>query len=174
MTSRAEEFVLRVPRFRPLSDWFVVRGRGGLTEIFAWANAERIASVFHALTEHLDPAVDVSMHSLRANTEWSGALLPLPDVREALGRLQLPLGMYGGVEVAVYTPDDQLTITPTMALVIYARSDRWVYLLEGMGFTERARAPEPAWDASAAPLGDAPELERALSQIVERLGLQQE
>ena len=137
MNTSGEDLRLRVPRFRPVPDWFVSRTRGGLSEVFAWANAERIVSVFHALTEHLDPAVDVSVESRREGRTWRGELLPLPDVRDVVGRLQLPLAMYGGVEVCVYTPDDQLTLTPGLALVIYARSDRWLYLLEGMGFSER-------------------------------------
>ncbi len=171
MSASGEDLRLRVPRFRPVPDWFVSRARGGLSEIFAWANAERIVSAFHALTEHLDPAVDVNIECRRDGATWRGELLPLPDVRDVVGRLQLPLAMYGGVEVCVYTPDDQLTLTPGLALVIYARSDRWLYLLEGMGFAERETVPEPAWDSDAAPLGDAPELTRGLELAVERLGL---
>jgi len=162
---------LRVPRFRRVQDWFMVRRRGAVHEVFAWANAERIVDVLHALAAQLDPAVDVCVESRRSGGVWQGELLPLPDVREALGRLQTPLATYGGVEFTVYTPDDQLTLTTSLALVIYARSDRWVYLLEGMGFEERHDAPTPAWDADAAPLGSAPELELALEFAVERLGL---
>ncbi len=169
--SNRERLELRVPRFRQVQDWFLVRRRGGVHEIFAWAHAERIVDVMHALAAQLDPAVDVCIESRRSGNVWQGELLPLPDVREVLGRLQTPLATYGGVEVAVYTPDDQLTLTATLALVIFARSDRWVYLLEGMGFEERLNAPEPAWDAGASPLGDAPELERALEFAVEHLDL---
>lgn len=149
----------------------MVRRRGGVHEIFAWANAERIVDVLHALTALLDPAIDVCIESRRSGQTWQGELLPLPDVREVLGRLQTPLATYGGVELSVYTPDDQLTLTASLALVIYARSDRWVYLLEAMGFEERDDAPKPAWDADTAPLGEAPELDRALAFVTERLGL---
>jgi hypothetical protein len=167
-----EPLELRVPRFRRVQDWFMVRRRGGVHEIFAWANAERIVDVLHALCAQLDPAVDLCIESLRSGDVWQGELLPLPDVREVIGRLQTPLATYGGVEMTVYTPDDQLTLTPALGLVVYARSDRWVYLLEGMGFEERHEAPLPAWDADAAPLGAAPELDRALAFAVERLALE--
>jgi len=169
--SERDPLELRVPRFRRVQDWFMVRRRGGVHELFAWANAERIVDVLHALTAQLDPAVDVCIESRRSGKSWQGELLPLPDVREVLGRLQTPLATYGGVECTVYTPDDQLTLTAALALVIYARSDRWVYLLEGMGFEERDDAPTPAWDADAAPFGLAPELDRALEFAIERLDL---
>ncbi len=167
----SDDSMLRVPRFRPVPEWFMVRSRGGVHELFAWAVSERVVNVLHALTAQLDPAVDVCIESRRDGRVWRGELLPLPDVREVLGRLQLPLATYGGVEISIYTPDDQLTLTSSLALVIYARSDRWVYLLEGMGFEERKAAPTPVWDADHAPLGDAPELDRALELAVERLAL---
>lgn len=166
------EHGLRVPRFRPVPDWYVSQDRGALHELFAWSNAERIVNVLHALTAHLDPAVDLTMQFGRDGVTWHGQLLPLPDVREALGRLQSPLATYGGVEVSVYTPDDQLTLTGALGLVIYARSDRWVHLLDGMGFAPRAVAPEPLWNAETAPLGASPELDRALALVVEQLGLE--
>lgn len=162
---------LRVPRFRPVPDWFVASRRGGVHELFAWSNAERIVNVLHALSAHLDPAVDLVLASSRDAQSWRGELLPLPDVRDALGRLQSPIASYGGVELSIYSPDDQLTLTESLGLVIYARSDRWVYLLEGMGFEERAEAPPPSWEATGTPLGEAPELERAIALVVEQLDL---
>ena len=46
---------------------------------------------------------------------------------------------FGGVEFAVYTSDDQLTLNPHLELFIYARTDRWFYLLQGKGLEEQAR-----------------------------------
>lgn len=166
-----EQSSLRVPRFRPVPDWFVASETGGVHALFAWSNAERIVNVLHALAAHLDPAVDLVLESSRDGRTWCGELLPLPDVRIALGRLQSPVASYGGVELSIYTPDDQLTLTQALGLVVYARSDRWVYLLEGMGFEERAKAPAPIWELEGAPLGEAPELDRAIALVVEQLDL---
>ena len=43
------------------------------------------------------------------------------------------------MELSVYTGDDQLTLNPYLELFIYARTDRWLYLLEGKGLEEQSR-----------------------------------
>jgi len=58
-----------------------------------------------------------------------GSDMALPDVRDAVARLKVPLSTYGGVEITLFTPEDQLTLTPQIELFIYSRSDRWMYLL---------------------------------------------
>ena len=62
---------------------------------------------------------------------------PLPDVRDTIARLKLLLARFGGVELSVYTPEDQLTLNPHLELFIYSRTDRWLYLLEGEGWRSR-------------------------------------
>jgi hypothetical protein len=135
-------------RFRRESDWFVASRRGSIHVASVGTIGERAVDLLRALAVHLDPAVDVVLESLRDGAVWEGRLLALPDVREAIGRLRLPLAMYGGVELTLVTPEDQLTLTPELAIVIYARSDRWLFLLEGMGLVERAAAPPPVWRPS--------------------------
>jgi hypothetical protein len=162
----------RVPRFRPASDWYVVGERGPLVECVVWSTAERLLRVFLSLLEHLDAEVDVAIESVRDSQSWLGERRSLSDVRAALSPLQRPLVTHGGVEVSVYTPDEQLTITPALGLVIYARSDRWVYLLDAMGFAERTEAPPSDWNADGAPLADAPTLRAAVEQTVQLLALE--
>jgi hypothetical protein len=167
----SEELQLRVPRFRPSNDWFVSRRSGAIHEMFVWSHAERLMRLMYELSEHLEPEVDLSIESRRDGRVWHGSVLPLNEVRSTIEMLVQSMSRFGGVELSVYTPDDQLTITSSLGLVIYARSDRWVYLLEAMGFTERANPPQQSWDADGAPLDDAPELTRDLELAVRQLKL---
>ena len=135
------------------------------------ANAERVLDLFHSLSANLSPAVDVVLSDRRSGQAWRGEAVGLPDVRDAIARLKLPLAAYGGVELAVYTPDDQLTLTPELELYVYARSDRWLYILLGKGLVEQERITGSRWDTSS-PLPPAPELETAIELVVEKLALE--
>jgi len=172
MSSPETDAEWRVPRFRPASDWFVVGQRGPLVECVVWSTGERLLRVFLSLLEHLDAEVDLTLEASHDGGCWRGELRALADVRAALTPLQRPLVTHGGMEVSVYTPDDQLTLTPALTLVIYARSDRWVYLLDAMGFAERSEVPPADWHPERAPRTDAPALRAAIGQVVQRLALE--
>ena len=158
-------------RFRSGYDHFTFGKTGDVYVARIVANAERVLDLFHALSTNLSPAVDVALEELRSGRAWRGEAVALPDVRDAIARLKLPLSVYGGVELAVYTTDDQLTLTPGLELFIYARSDRWLYILLGKGLVEQDRLPGPRWDLDA-PLPPAPELATAIDLTIERLGLE--
>ena len=64
-------------------------------------NAERALDLFHTLSANLPPAVDVAIEDVRRGRTWRGVGLALPDVRDAVARLKLPISAYGGVELAV-------------------------------------------------------------------------
>jgi hypothetical protein len=172
MSSPETDAEWRVPRFRPTADWYVVGQRGALVECVVWSTAERLLRVYLSLLEHLDAEVDVALESPRDGGRWRGELRALTDVRAALTPLQRPLVMHGGLEVSVYTPDDQLTLTPALSLVIYARSDRWVYLLDAMGFAELPALPAADWQPERAPYREAPALQSAVAQLVQLLALE--
>ena len=158
-------------RFRPLSDWFIASDIGGVFVARIGTTAERAVDLMHALSVHLDPAVDVVMTDWRSGTEWVGFNVALPDFRDALGRLRFPLATYGGVEMTVHGPDDQLSLTPELLLVIYSRSDRWYFLLDGLGLSERAVPPAAVWVPTRSKLRPSAELTAALTAVAARLGL---
>lgn len=158
-------------RVRDAGDWFVVSTSDGIVRTCVGATTERVVELWYALSVHLDPAVDVRIHDMRTARIWAGSLLALPDLRETFGRLRLPLSSYGGVELSLFTGDDQLTLTPELLLVIYARTDRWSFLLDGMGLVERGALPRPTWIPSRSVLRPEPQLELALQTAAERLGL---
>jgi hypothetical protein len=158
-------------RFRTGTDGFTFLQEADYYQAHVVANAERVTDLFHALTEQLPPAVDVAVEDVRGARVWTGVDVGLPDVREAIARLKVPLAVYGGVELSVYTSEDQLTLTPDLELYVFARTDRWLYILQGKGLVETVAPAPEAWRLRPDELGPAPELTDALGATAERLGL---
>lgn len=158
-------------RFRSGHDGFTFAKEGDHYSAHIVTNAERAVDLFHLLLEHLPPAVDIAIDDRRGRRSWTGEQIALPDVQESISRLKVGLAAAGGVEIAVYTPDDQLTLNPQLELFIYARSDRWLYLLVGLGLEERTFVPTRSWKFSHHDFEPAPELSEALGAMTARLGL---
>lgn len=159
-------------RFRVSSDGFTFAQEDDHFTAHVVANAERVVDLFYTLTEELPPAVDVVIEDLRSGRAWKGEAVPLPDIRESIARLKNLLGRYGGVELSVYTGEDQLTLNPYLELYIYARTDRWLYLLEGKGLEEQGRVRTKSWKTNRQHFPAAPDLVNAVTAAAERLGLQ--
>jgi len=159
-------------RFRAPTDGFTFTSADGYFSAHVVANSERVVNLFHALTEQLPPAVDVVLDDLRSGRSWKGEALPLDDVREQINRLKVLVARYGGVELSVFTSEDQLTLNPYLELFIYARTDRWYYLLEGKNLEEQAVVRTKSWKQRRAQFPAASELVNAIQAAVERLGLQ--
>jgi hypothetical protein len=158
-------------RFRASMDGFTFVEEDDYYAAHVVANAERVVDLFYALSEQLSPAVDLVVDDKRAGRVWKGDALALPDVRDALARLKVLLAQHGGVEVSVHTVEDQLTLNPYLELFIYARTDRWLYLLEGKGLQEQRMVRTKSWKVKREDFPEAPELDNAIAAAVERLGL---
>lgn len=159
-------------RFRTSADGFTFRQEDDHYTAHVVANAERVVDLFHSLTEHLPPAVDVVMDDLRSGRTWRGEAVALDDVREQVARIKLILARFGGIEFTVYTSEDQLSLNPYLELFVYARTDRWLYLLEGKGLEERRVVRTKSWKVKRTQFPAAPELVNAVDAAAERLGLQ--
>lgn len=159
-------------RFRTSADGFTFSQEEDLWVAHVVANAERVVDLFYILSENLPPAVDICIDDLRSGRTWKSESVALPDVREAIARLKSLLGRYGGLEISIYSGDDQLTLNPSLEMFIYARSDRWLYLLEGKGLEEQQRVRTKSWKTNRQQFPAAPELVSAVAGTVERLGLQ--
>ncbi|MBI2408912.1 MAG: hypothetical protein HYV19_11470, partial [Gemmatimonadetes bacterium] len=120
-------------RFRQGEAVFSDRVEDGLHVVRVGAPMERSIELLYALAEHLPPVVDCSIECLRSKRRYVGEGLSLPEVRDTIGRLKVPLVQSGGVELTVYTAEDQLVLTAMLDLWLYSRTDRWVYLLIGDG-----------------------------------------
>lgn len=159
-------------RFRTGADGFTFAREEDYYVAHVAANAERVTDLFYSLSEHLAPAVDVTLEDHRSGRSWRGESLALPDVQEQLARLKLLLARYGGVELSVFTSDDQLSLNPYIELYIYARTDRWLYLLEGKGLVEQRTVRTKSWKVRRQQFPAAPELVNAVAAAAERLGLE--
>jgi hypothetical protein len=160
--------------FRGTGDGFTFRDRDGVCEALVMANADRVVELYLALAEHLPPAIRVEIHDLRAGTRWQGDDQALVDARDAVARLKGALAGNGGVEFTLVGSDDQLTLTANLEIFIYARSDRWLYLLQGKGLRRLARLRPRSWRLAAGEFAPAPAMCAAVQDVAERLGLARE
>lgn len=158
-------------RFRTAVDGFSFTQEADYFAIHLVANAERAVDLFIALLGELPPAVDVAIQDERTGRSWKGEGLALPDVRDALARIKTPLATDGGVEVSVYTSEDQLTLNPMLELFIYARTDRWLYLLKGKGLEEHRLVRTKSWRGLHREHPPAPELSAAIENLAAALRL---
>ncbi|MBA4070580.1 MAG: hypothetical protein C0497_01905 [Gemmatimonas sp.] len=158
-------------RFRSGEAVFSIEMRDGLFAMRIGAGMERSVELLHALAEHLPPVVDCAIDCLRSKRRFVGEGLSLPEVRESIGRLKVALVQSGGVEVAVYTAEEQLVLSPMLDLWIYSRTDRWVYLLVGEGLEEVDAVLRRGWNVGRDEWIGAPEVVAAVEKTAERLTL---
>jgi hypothetical protein len=158
-------------RFRSGDDVFAASVRDGMHVVHVGAGMARSVALLDALAEHLPPVVDCSIECLRSKRRFVGEGLSLPEVRETIGRLQVPLLQSGGVELTVYTADDQLVLDPMLELWVYSKTDRWVYLLVGEGLEQVTEIEPRAWRVNREEFEGAPALVNAIEKTAERLTL---
>lgn len=159
-------------RFRTSADGFTFTHVDDVYTAHVVANAERAVDLLYTLVEHMPPAVDVVVEDLRSGRTWKGEGIASQDVREAIARLKVLVARYGGVEIAIYTADDQLTLNPYLELFAYGRTDRWLYLLEARGLEEQEVVRGKSWKTDRQHFPAAPDLVNAVATAVDRLGLQ--
>ncbi len=159
-------------RFRASTDGFTFTEEDGVFTAHVVANAERVVDLFWTLSDLLGPAVDLHVEDLRSGRAWKGEALALPDVRDTVARLRLLLARFGGTEVSIYTPDDQLSLNAHLELFIYSRCDKWLYLLEGRGLEERNTLRTKSWKIKRQAFPAAPDLVNAVATAAERLSLE--
>lgn len=158
-------------RFRSAADWFTHSELDGLFTSVIGATSERAVDLLSALAWKFPETLSVSISSLRERKSWWDNACSRSETRDVIARLKLLLAGYGGVEFAVYTIDDQLTLTPELELIVYSRSPKWRGVLIDMGLEERSSPPTAVWCASRTALSVAPELLDSLSVAIKRLGL---
>jgi hypothetical protein len=158
-------------RFRSVRARFSFTSGEGIFSARVFANAERAVDLFHALSGHLPPAVDVHIWDVRSDQRWAGSALALEDVRDSYARLRTPLSIFAGVEFTLVGPDDQLSLSPSLEVHVHARSDRWYYLLVGTGLLPGTPLKPRTWRLAPNEFPPAPEMRGALDRAVQRLGL---
>lgn len=159
-------------RFRSGADGFTFEQTPeGYFEAHVAANAERAVDLLYVLSDHFPPAVDLALRDRRVKRSWEALDVALPDVRDALARLKVPLANYGGVDISIYTADDQLSLSAELDLYAFARSDRWLYLLQAKGLEHYGAVAHKPWRAQPWDRAAAPVLSSAVAAAAERLAL---
>lgn len=158
-------------RFRSSADWFTQSELDGLFTFTIGANSERAVDLMQTLTQQFPETFSVSISTLRERQSWWDNACARTEVRDVLARLKVLLAGFGGVEFAIYTADDQLTLTPELQLIVYSRSTKWRALLLDMGLEERLELPTPVWCVSRDALVPAPELSDSVLLAIRRLAL---
>lgn len=158
-------------RFRPDTDLFAMRREGAVVVAEVRASPERTVELFHELSEEMPTVVDLALQCVRSGREYVGEGLQLSEVTDTIARLKVPLATSGGVELSVYSGDEQIGLSPMLDLWIYAKSDRWLYILLGRGLEERAVLPARVWTVEDAEFTGAPELVDAVTSTAQRLTL---
>lgn len=158
-------------RFRSGADWFTEAELDGIFTFTIGANSERAVDLMQSLTQMFPESFSVSISTLRERQSWWDNSCSRSEVRDVLARLKTLLAGFGGVEFAIYTADDQLTLTPELQLIVYARSAKWRDLLLDMGLEMREEIPAPVWCVSRDSLVPAPELSDSVLLAVRRLAL---
>jgi hypothetical protein len=157
--------------FRGDGDGFVFGDRGAMCEAIVMANADRAVELYLALAEHLPPAVAVELDDVRGDARYRGEDLALVDARDAIARIKAGLATHAGVEVTLMGADDQLTLTPNLELFAYARTDRWLYLLQGKGLRRRRTLRPRSWRLARHEFAPSVVMTASIRELVERLGL---
>ncbi|MBI1809267.1 MAG: hypothetical protein HYR75_05160 [Gemmatimonadetes bacterium] len=158
-------------RFRPREDVFAFRREGDLYVAEVATGSERSVDLFHALLEQMPPVVGFALECVRSGREFVGEGLQLAEVRETVARLKVPLVASAGVEMTVFTDDEQLSLSPMLDLWLFAKTDRWLYLLQGRGLEERAELPRRSWTFGRDGFGGAPAVVEAVAAAAARLTL---
>jgi hypothetical protein len=158
-------------KFRSGGDGFVFGTGAHGYEVRLQTNADRAVELFLALAEQMAPALDVWLDDCRVGQVWRGEALANADVRDAVARVKGALTTFGGVDVSLVAPDEQLTLTANLALYVYSRSDRWLYLLQGMGLRRVAGLRPRSWELRRGEFAASAEAATAVRLTAERLGL---
>lgn len=158
-------------RFRRDAEVFACLREGGMWVTRVGATAERTLEIFHDLTAELEGTVQLSLARLRDGAHWQGSQLALADVREGVARLRVPLAVCGGVEVSIWTHDDQLSVSAQLTLHLFSRRDRWRDLLVARGLEERRAIPDRRWARSRDDFAASPALDRVIDSIAGTLML---
>jgi len=133
--------------------------------------AVRATGLFGALLAHMPTVVDVAVDDRHSQRSWAGEQIPLAGVQDAVSRLKGRLSSAGGVEIAVYTKDDQITLNPQVEIFVYARSDRWREVLVRQGLVQRKVVATRSWKIGRREFEPVPDLTTDLEAAAAGLGL---
>jgi hypothetical protein len=161
-------------RFHFEVEGFEVSDRDGRFEARIVANATWAVDLFLALSERLSPRVGTSLADVRTGRRWSSPGMLLPQAREGILMLRSALAAHAGVEWALFDDDDQITLSPHLEVFVYARTERWFYMLRDLGLRRYRFLSPRSWRLARDQFPSAPALTGLITDVVARLGLDEE
>lgn len=158
-------------RFRRDAEWFISSVSGSICVTTIGGTAERLLELYLELIVRVAQEVDLAIVSVRNDAAWRGDAVAVRDIVQAFERARLELVAYGGVEVTVSTDEDQVSLTPELGIVIYARTARWAEVLRSFRVLERQVPPPSVWRLHHVALTEVGALTESLAVVVDRLQL---
>ena len=140
-----------------------------VAEIFA--EPERSVELFASLIDELPQQIDLTIWCARSGERFAGEGRFRSEVDEGLRALLPAVAAVGGVEIALYSAEDQLTLSLSAELWVYTRSPRWPLVLASRGLVERTTADRRSWTVNAGDFCGAPHVIQAVCEVAERLTL---
>jgi hypothetical protein len=186
-------------RFRLPDEGFEFAGEGGLYRARVVAGGERTLSLFHTLIGHLAPSVSLRLHDVRSHVpeaprveaprveaprvaeadeedalaaigSWAGDRLDRDKVRIAVDGARGVLAREGGVEIAVFDDEDQVTLGPNVDVFVFSRTARWYPLLRGLGLGTYQAIPHRSWRLRPSEFPPSAAVRRTIRDIARRFG----
>lgn len=174
-------------RFRLPDEGFEFGEAGSLYRARIVAGSQRALSHFHALIGYLASSVSLRLQDIRPvdphqprETEdeqvlagfasWQGDGLDQEKVRIAMHGARGVLAREGGVEVAVFDDEDQVSLGPNLDVFVYARTARWYPLLRGLGLVRYQAIPPRSWRLRPTEFPPSEAVRRTIRDIARRFG----
>ena len=158
-------------RFGAVRDGYVVRREGDVHVAEVATAPEDAVAHFAALLDELPEQLDLAIWCARSGDRYRGEGRFRSEIAEALGPLLRHLARAGGVEITIFSAEDQLTLSLSVELWVYSRSARWPLVLAARGIEEVATLRRRAWIVRAHEFTGAPEVVQSVRDMAERLTL---
>ena len=176
-------------RFKLPDEGFEFGDVAGLYCARVVAGGERSLSLFHTLIGHLAPSVSLRLHDVRPHEPepprtaepgeagslaaigyWQGDRLDRDKVRIAVDGARGVLAREGGVEVAVFDEEDQVTLGSNLDMFVFSRTARWYPLLRGLGLATYPAIPHRSWRLRPSEFPPSEAVRKTIRDIARRFG----
>jgi hypothetical protein len=158
-------------RFRDVSDAFMVLRRDGLIGARAVGNSEAMLELFIELIPQFSSLFALTIDDWRTSRVWRAEGVTQNALLDAFYGMRVPLIGAGGVEFTLEAPHEQLSLSAHLELVIWSRTERWLYLLQRAGLREQASLRGRLWRPARGAFPPAPVLTDGVRAMAQSLAM---
>jgi hypothetical protein len=158
-------------RFRDVSDAYVVLQRDCLIGARAIGNSEAMVELFIELVPEFASLFTLTVDDWRDKRTWRAEGVTQNAMLDAFYGLRVPIIGAGGVEFTLEANDEQLSLSAHLEVVIWARTDRWLYLLQRAGLRERTQMRGRLWRPARGEFAPASGLAAGVETMAESLAM---